>query len=61
VGGSRVNFVNDEVFSGEIAEEIATDEKAHVALIRAALGTKAGAKPNINLNALGIGQRGGIR
>jgi hypothetical protein len=54
-GGSQVNFVNDEVFSREIAEEIAADERAHVALIRAALGTKAVAKPNINLNALGIG------
>ena len=54
-GGSQVSFVNDEVFSREIAEEIAADERAHVALIRAALGAKAVAKPNINLNALGIG------
>src|SRR5260370_18763359 len=54
-GGSQVSFVNDEVVSREIAEEIAADERAHVALIRAALGTKAVAKPNINLNALGIG------
>lgn len=35
--------------------EIGVDERAHVILLRNALGSAAVAKPNINLNALGIG------
>jgi len=54
-GGSQVIFDNNEIFSRDIAAEIGSDERAHVALLRSALGTAAVAKPNINLNALGIG------
>ena len=54
-GGSQVTFDNNEIFSRDIAAEIGSDERAHVALLRSALGTAAVAKPNINLNALGIG------
>jgi Ferritin-like domain len=54
-GGSKVVFDNNEIFSRDIAAEIGSDERAHVALLRSALGTAAVAKPNINLNALGIG------
>jgi hypothetical protein len=54
-GGARVNFDNNEIFSLEIAAEIGSDERAHVMLLRDALGSAAVAKPNINLNALGIG------
>jgi hypothetical protein len=55
MGGSQVIFDNNEIFSRDIAAEIGSDERAHVALLRSALGTAAVAKPNINLNALGIG------
>jgi hypothetical protein len=55
VGGSQVTFSDNEVFSRDIAAEIGTDERAHVALLRSALGSSAVAKPNINLNALGFG------
>jgi hypothetical protein len=54
-GGSQVTFDNNEIFSRDIAAEIGSDERAHVILLRSALGTAAVAKPNINLNALGIG------
>jgi hypothetical protein len=54
-GGSKVNFDNDEIFSRDVAAEIGVDERAHVILLRNALGSAAVAKPNINLNALGIG------
>jgi hypothetical protein len=54
-GGSQVIFDNNEIFSRDIAAEIGSDERAHVALLRSALGTAAVAKPTINLNALGIG------
>src|ERR1700744_1432158 len=54
-GGSKVTFDNDEIFSRDIAAEIGSDERAHVILLRSALGAAAVAKPNINLNALEIG------
>jgi Ferritin-like domain len=54
-GGSQVKFDNNEIFSRDIAAEIGSDERAHVVLLRDALGSSAVAKPNINLNALGIG------
>lgn len=57
-GGNQVNFSNNLVFTGQIAMEIGSDERAHVKLLRDAL-TAAGvmpiAKPAINLGALGIG------
>jgi hypothetical protein len=54
-GGSKVIFDNNEIFSQDIAAEIGSDERAHVVLLRSALGTAAVAKPNINLSALGVG------
>ncbi len=55
VGGALVNFSNNLVFTQAAVNAIAADERAHVALIRGALGDLAIAKPNINLNALGFG------
>jgi hypothetical protein len=55
VGGSEIDFNRNEVFSKETALEIGAEERAHVNLLRSALGSSAVAKPNIDLNALGIG------
>jgi hypothetical protein len=55
MSGSEIDFNRNEVFSKETALEIGEEEKAHVNLLRSALGSSAVAKPNINLNALGIG------
>jgi hypothetical protein len=53
-GGAKVAF-NDHFFpTEEIATQIGADERAHVALIRSALGSQKIAKPNINLNALDL-------
>lgn len=56
-GGQKVQFIEGSSLAVS-ADEIALDERAHVALIRSAL-TAAGvtpiAKPAINLNALGTG------
>jgi hypothetical protein len=61
-GGAKVNFgTNNTVMTSAIANEIAFDERAHVALIRGGLmaaGATPVAKPAINLNALGIGFAG---
>ncbi len=54
-GGSKVTLSNSLVFTGPITAEIGSDERAHVVLLRSFLGTLAIAKPNLNLNALGIG------
>jgi ferritin-like protein len=56
-GGKKVYFDGNVTtnLSSEAAAEIGTDERAHVALLRSALGSQAIAKPNINLNALGFG------
>jgi hypothetical protein len=54
-GGSQVKFNNNDVLSHDVAAEIGSDERAHVVLLRSALGAAAVAKPNLNLNALGIG------
>ena len=54
-GGKKVTFTNSTVFSAQITAEIGIDERAHVVLLRSFLGSLAIAKPNINLNALGIG------
>lgn len=54
-GGAKVIFDNNEIFSRDIAAVIGSDERAHVVLLRSAVGAAAVAKPNINLNALGIG------
>ena len=54
-GGKKVTFTNSLVFSQPILTQIGSDERAHVVLLRSLLGNLAIAKPNINLNALGIG------
>jgi len=54
-GGNQVSFSNNLVFTSAVAAQIASDERAHVSLLRAALGAQKIAKPNINLNALGFG------
>lgn len=54
-GGAKVTFSNNLVFTGPIAHQIGSDERAHVVLLRTFLGSAAIAKPNINLNALGFG------
>ena len=55
VGGKKVIFSEDEAFTHDIAAQIAADERAHVVLLRGALGSSAVAMPNINLGALGFG------
>ncbi|MGH9412640.1 MAG: ferritin-like domain-containing protein, partial [Terriglobales bacterium] len=52
-GGQKVDFSNN--MARNAAVQIASDEQAHVRLLRTALGTSAVAKPAINLGALGIG------
>ena len=54
-GGSQVKFPHGESLTEELAAQIGADERAHVALLRSALGKLAVAKPNINLGALGFG------
>ena len=54
-GGQKVSFPNNLVFTPEILMQIGQDERAHVTLLRSALGNAAIAKPNINLGALGFG------
>ncbi len=48
-GGAKVDFSNDALV-GAYAREIAADEAAHVAFLRAALGSAAIAMPNINIS-----------
>jgi hypothetical protein len=65
-GGNRVNFEIEEggffgvapELSGRlraVAKEVTYDEQTHVKLLRTILGSKAIAKPAINLNAMGSG------
>ena len=54
-GGKQVSFPNNLVFTQAILQQIGSDERAHVVLLRSFLGNLAIAKPNINLNALGLG------
>lgn len=55
VGGKKVNFPEDEASIYDIATQIGADERAHVVLLRGALGSSAVAMPNIDLGALGFG------
>jgi hypothetical protein len=56
-GGMKVDFTNAPAGMMDILTQIASDERAHVALIRSALGGQAIAKPNINLYAYSSGFR----
>jgi hypothetical protein len=56
-GGSVVNFTTGQ--QKEIAAQIGSDERAHVTLLREALGSDVIARPLIDLNALGL-STGGI-
>ena len=55
VGGKKVNFSDDEHLTHDIAAQIGADERAHVVLLRGALGSSAVAMPTIDLGALGFG------
>src|SRR5215467_2220334 len=55
VGGKQVTFSDDERFLRDLVSQIGSDERAHVVLLRGALGSTAVAMPNIDLNALGFG------
>src|SRR5262245_12913033 len=55
VGGKKVNFPEDEALIHDIAAQIGADERAHVVLLRGALGSSAVAMPHIDLAALGFG------
>src|SRR5215831_7567958 len=54
-GGTKVSFSQEEAILHDIATQIGADERAHVVLLRAALGSSAVAMPNIDLSALGFG------
>ncbi|HEX3682069.1 MAG TPA: ferritin-like domain-containing protein [Bryobacteraceae bacterium] len=58
IGWRQVSFSNSTVFTGTVASQIGNDERNHVTLLRTALsnaGIEPVAKPEINLDALGIG------
>ncbi len=55
VGGKQVTFSDNERFLHDLASQIGSDERAHVVLLRGALGSSAVAMPNIDLGALGFG------
>jgi hypothetical protein len=55
VGGKKVAFSDNEHFTQEMAAQIGADERAHVVLLRGALGSAAVAMPDIDLSALGFG------
>jgi hypothetical protein len=55
VGGKKVNLSDKDILTHDMAEQIGADERAHVVLLRGALGSAAVAMPNIDLNALGFG------
>jgi len=54
-GGIKVSFSKEESILHDIATQIGADERAHVVLLRGALGSSAVAMPNIDLGALGFG------
>jgi hypothetical protein len=54
-GGKKVTFSDKETLTHDMAAQIGADERAHVVLLRGALGSAAVAMPNINLSALGFG------
>ena len=54
-GGAKVTFSKEESILHDIAAQIGADERAHVVLLRGALGSSAVAMPNIDLSAFGFG------
>src|SRR3954454_17603198 len=54
-GGAKASFSKDESILHDIATQIGADERAHVVLLRGALGSSAVAMPHIDLSALGFG------
>lgn len=54
LGGAKINFGSNADFIGTTAQQIASDEQTHVKLLRDLLGSQAIAKPEINLDALGL-------
>jgi len=54
-GGAKVIFSKDESILHDVAAQIGADERAHVVLLRGALGSSAVAMPNIDLSAIGFG------
>jgi len=54
-GGAKVTFSKEESLLHDIVTQIGADERAHVVLLRGALGSSAVAMPNIDLSALGFG------
>ena len=52
--GEKVTCSNSLYFPSALAAEIGSDERAHVTLLRGALGPAAIAKPNININPLAL-------
>src|SRR6201987_5216686 len=54
-GGAKVTFSKEESILHDIATQIGADERAHVVLLRGALGSSAVAMPNIDLSAIGFG------
>lgn len=54
LGGQKINFGNNKYFIETIADQVAMDEQDHVKALRAVLGSQAIAKPEINLDALGL-------
>jgi len=54
-GGAKVTFSKDDSILHDVASQIGADERAHVVLLRGALGSSAVAMPNIDLGALGFG------
>jgi hypothetical protein len=55
IGGKQVNFSEDGSFTQDVVAQIGADERAHVVLLRGALGASAVAMPSIDLSALGFG------
>ena len=54
-GGAKVTFSKEESILHDIAAQIGADERAHVVLLRGALGSSAVAMPSIDLSAFGFG------
>src|ERR1700739_2167045 len=58
-GGAKVTFSKEESILHDIATQIGADERAHVVLLRGALGSSAVAMTHIERRALGFCPRNG--